>query len=79
MDSTEIAVPDREGDPSHQQWKTMVQKLLADRFQLKFHHDKRELSVYVLSLAKGASGPGSDLRFISSSHADSSVPEVPFF
>jgi uncharacterized protein (TIGR03435 family) len=47
------AVPDREGDPSHQQWQTMVQKLLADRFQLKFHHDKRELSVYVLSLAKG--------------------------
>jgi uncharacterized protein (TIGR03435 family) len=47
------AVPDREGDPSHQQWKTMVQKLLADRFQLSFHHDKRELPVYVLSLAKG--------------------------
>jgi uncharacterized protein (TIGR03435 family) len=47
------AVPDQEGSPSHEQLKIMVQKLLADRFQLKFHHDKRELSVYVLSLAEG--------------------------
>jgi uncharacterized protein (TIGR03435 family) len=47
------AVPDQEGSPSHEQLKIMVQKLLADRFQLKFHHDKRELSVYVLSVAEG--------------------------
>lgn len=47
------AVPDAEGTPSNQQWKTMVQKLLADRFQLVFHKDKKELSVYVLSVAKG--------------------------
>ena len=47
------AVPDKEGDPSNQQWKMMVQKLLAERFQLKFHREKRELNVYVLSLAKG--------------------------
>jgi uncharacterized protein (TIGR03435 family) len=47
------AVPDAEGEPSYQQWKTMVQRLLADRFQLAFHNDKRELSVYVLSVAKG--------------------------
>ena len=31
----------------------MVQKLLADRFQLKFHGEKRELSVYAIQLAKG--------------------------
>ena len=30
----------------------MLQKLLADRFQLKFHHDKRELSVYALVVGK---------------------------
>ena len=47
------AVPDQEGSPSHEQLKIMVQKLLADRFQLKFHHDKRELSVYVLTVAEG--------------------------
>jgi uncharacterized protein (TIGR03435 family) len=30
----------------------MVKKLMADRFQLKFHTEKRELSVYALTLAK---------------------------
>jgi uncharacterized protein (TIGR03435 family) len=33
----------------------MFQKLLADRFQLKFHRDTKELSAYVLTVAK--SGP----------------------
>ncbi len=46
------AKPDGEGAPSQQQWKTMWQKLLAERFQLAFHHDKKELSVYVLSTGK---------------------------
>jgi uncharacterized protein (TIGR03435 family) len=45
-------VPDKEGEPSYEQVKMMMQKLLADRFQLAFHHDKRELSVYVLSVGK---------------------------
>jgi uncharacterized protein (TIGR03435 family) len=44
--------PDGEGAPNGKQWKTMIQKLLADRFQLKFHKDKKELSVYVLSVSK---------------------------
>ena len=47
------AVPDKEGSPSYEQWKSMVQKLLTDRFKLTFHHDKKELSVYVLTVAKG--------------------------
>jgi uncharacterized protein (TIGR03435 family) len=47
------AQPDTPGVPSPQQLKTMVQKLLASRFQLTFHADKRELSVYVLSVARG--------------------------
>lgn len=46
------AVPDAEGQPNAAQWKTMLQKLLADRFGLKFHHDKRELLAYVLSVGK---------------------------
>jgi uncharacterized protein (TIGR03435 family) len=41
------------GRPSPKQTQTMVQGLLTDRFQLKFHHDKRELSVYVISVASG--------------------------
>jgi uncharacterized protein (TIGR03435 family) len=46
-------VPDTEGAPSNRQWKGMVQKLLADRFQLAFHHEKRDLNVYILSVARG--------------------------
>jgi uncharacterized protein (TIGR03435 family) len=46
------AQPDVAGAPSSAQLKTMVQKLLADRFQLKFHRDKKELSAYVLTVAK---------------------------
>ena len=46
-------VPDTEGAPSNQQWKMMVQKLLTERFQLTFHHEKREMPVYILSVAKG--------------------------
>ena len=47
--------PGAEGEPSIQQWQTMVKKLMADRFQLLFHLEKRGLSVYALTLAK--SGP----------------------
>jgi uncharacterized protein (TIGR03435 family) len=46
------AEPDGEGAPSDKQWKGMVRKLIADRFKLAFHRDKKELSVYVLSVAK---------------------------
>lgn len=44
--------PDGEGAPNVKQWKIMIQKLLADRFKLTFHKDKKELSVYVLSVSK---------------------------
>jgi uncharacterized protein (TIGR03435 family) len=47
------AKPDAEGRPNLKQMGVMVQKLLADRFQLKFHHDQRELSVYVIGVANG--------------------------
>ena len=47
------AQPDLEGQPNDKQWKDMIKKLLADRFQMKFHPDKRELSAYVLSVAPG--------------------------
>ena len=46
------AQPDVPGTPNKKQLATMVQKLIADRFQLKFHNDKKELSAYVLTLAK---------------------------
>jgi uncharacterized protein (TIGR03435 family) len=47
------AKPDAEGRPNLKQMGTMVQKLLAERFKLTFHHDQRELSVYVVGVATG--------------------------
>jgi len=46
------AVPDGEGQPSDKQWNTMMQKLLADRFKLTFHHEQRELPVFALTVGK---------------------------
>lgn len=48
-------VPDVEGQPSMAQMNMLMENLLTDRFQLKFHYEKRELPVYVLTVAK--SGP----------------------
>jgi uncharacterized protein (TIGR03435 family) len=47
------AQPDGEGQPNDKQWKSMIQKLLADRFKLASHTEKKELSVYALVVAKG--------------------------
>jgi uncharacterized protein (TIGR03435 family) len=47
------AKPDTQGQPNIKQMQMMVQKLMADRFKLTFHHDKRELSAYVISIASG--------------------------
>jgi uncharacterized protein (TIGR03435 family) len=46
------AKPDTNGAPNKKQLQGMVQKLVADRFKLTFHHDTKELSVYALSVAK---------------------------
>jgi len=46
------AEPDGEGAPSGKQWKAMLQKLVTERFKLTFRQEKRELPVYVLSVAK---------------------------
>jgi uncharacterized protein (TIGR03435 family) len=47
--------PDHEGAPSVDQLRVMVRKLLAERFQLKFHHETRELPAFVLSVGKDGS------------------------
>jgi uncharacterized protein (TIGR03435 family) len=46
------ARPDTEGSPGMSQLKMMIQQLLADRFQLTFHRDKKELSCYAITIAK---------------------------
>jgi uncharacterized protein (TIGR03435 family) len=50
-----IGVPDAEGHPSVEQWKTMIQKMMKDRFKLTFHHEKREFAAFVLTAGKNGS------------------------
>jgi len=66
------ATPDGDGQPNGRQWLGMIKKLMADRFQLSFHRDKQELSVYVLLVGKNgpagmtvsqSSNPFSSLEF----------------
>ena len=63
-----VGVPDAEGQPSGKQWLTMVQKLLAARFQLTLHRDKKELPVYFLSVEKGG------LKNVTASESTSPFP-----
>ncbi len=44
--------PEVPGQPNVAQMKIMIQKLLADRFQLKFHREKKELGVYAITVGK---------------------------
>jgi uncharacterized protein (TIGR03435 family) len=39
-----------------------MRTLLADRFNLKLHHEQREMDIYALALAKAANGPGAGLK-----------------
>lgn len=61
--------PDTPGQANNAQMKIMIQKLLVDRFQLKFHKEKRELAAYTITVLKtGAkikeSGPDSRFRLL---------------
>jgi uncharacterized protein (TIGR03435 family) len=49
------AVPEQEGSPNPEQVRIMIRKLLTDRFGLKFHREKREMSAYVLTVGKDGS------------------------
>jgi uncharacterized protein (TIGR03435 family) len=48
-----VGKPDIEGTPSMSQLRVMLLKLLEDRLQLSFHHEKKEFSAYALTVAKG--------------------------
>jgi uncharacterized protein (TIGR03435 family) len=48
-----VGQADVEGYANLRQIQEMLQKLLASRFNLKFHREKRELSIYAITLAKG--------------------------
>jgi uncharacterized protein (TIGR03435 family) len=44
-----------EGQPNPQQIRVMIRKLLAERFALKTHNDKRDMSAYVITVSKSGS------------------------
>jgi len=44
--------PDIEGMPAEKQLRGLIQQVLADRFKLTFHRDKRELPAYAIVVAK---------------------------
>jgi uncharacterized protein (TIGR03435 family) len=45
--------PDQPGVPNAKQVQHMYQKLLADRFHLVFHREKRQIPIYAITVAKG--------------------------
>lgn len=47
------AEPDAEGQPSEDQYRVMLKKLLADRFQLKVHTVQKVFPVYALTVDQG--------------------------
>lgn len=67
-----VGVPDGEGEPSVKQWIGMLQKFLATRFQLSFHHEKKELGVYALTVERD--GP----RNLVKSESNSPFPSLEF-
>jgi uncharacterized protein (TIGR03435 family) len=48
-------IPDQTGTPSPAEVKVMVQGLLAERFGLQFHRERKELNVFDLTVAKTGS------------------------
>ena len=46
------AKPEADGLPNRTQLEGMLQKLLTDRFKLTFHREKKELSVYAITMGK---------------------------
>ena len=60
-------IPDTPGHPNSPQSEDLTHDMLATRFAMKFHYEQRELSAYVITIAKGgpklqptASGPDDD-------------------
>lgn len=65
-----VIKPDTPGQPNPRQLRRLIQKVLTERFQLKFHNEQREMSVYVISQPPGtthkmtAATPGPNLPTI---------------
>jgi uncharacterized protein (TIGR03435 family) len=47
-----VARAEGDGAPTRDEFRLMLQKLLADRFNLKIHHEMKEMPVYALVVGK---------------------------
>lgn len=47
-------IPDTAGSPNWAQLQSLMRKLLAERFGMVLHHEQRPMSVYALTVGKGA-------------------------
>jgi uncharacterized protein (TIGR03435 family) len=62
-----VIKPEPPGQPNARQVRRLIQRVLSERFQLAFHNEKRELSVYAITQPAGtqhkmtAAGAGSNL------------------
>jgi uncharacterized protein (TIGR03435 family) len=65
-----LAKPDAPGIPNAPQLRAMLQKLLAERFGLQFHREKKELSAYVLTVDKAG------VKMTKAEGARSSLPGI---
>lgn len=75
-DRFDIEATRPDATPEQSQITTLLQALLADRFQLKTHHETRDLDVFELSVAKG--GPKLETAVEQSpDHPASSKPGSP--
>ena len=63
-------IPNVDGAPDWDQYRHMLRKLLASRFGVQLHPDKRELSVYTLTVTSGGQ------KLADSKSAPDSLPDA---
>jgi uncharacterized protein (TIGR03435 family) len=66
-----------EGNANQDQVFLMLQKLLEDRFQLRLHHETKEMPVYALVVAKNGAKNGSKLKEFTESGCVPFDPDKP--
>ncbi|HZP07366.1 MAG TPA: TIGR03435 family protein [Terracidiphilus sp.] len=67
-----VCDPETQTRPSSENFKAMVQTLLADRFHLAAHYETRDLSVFAIVLAK------SGLKLAKSTRTPDGIPSVAY-
>ncbi len=77
-----VGIPDTPGRPAPAQFDELSHDLLATRFGMQFHMEQRELSAYVITIAKGgpklqptASGP-TDSGRINPGYGDATIQNM---